>query len=120
MGTEPHSSDEPQHDGAAAASRENGAGGAPQGSDTWDDLVLDENFVKGAEVSEPTARTRMLTERWKQDGAPSPQPWRSDEPPAGWIHATSNKQRREKQKKEKPRKKRRGWFRRKKGDSETD
>lgn len=93
MGTEPQSSsDEPKRD-------------------EWDDLVLDENFVQGAEVNEPTARTRMLTERWKND-APDPQPWRSDEPPAGWIHSSSPKQERAKRKA----KRRRGWFRRKRKD----
>ncbi|WP_245246606.1 SGM_3592 family protein [Streptomyces lonarensis] len=98
MGTEPHDRDEPQRD-------------------DWDDLVLDENFVRGAEVNEPTARTRMLTERWKNE-APAPQPWRSDEPPAGWIHSTSPKQ--EKREKREKRKrgggKLRGIFRRRKDD----
>ncbi|MDB1090115.1 hypothetical protein PJ985_21390 [Streptomyces sp. ACA25] len=94
---EPHGKDEPRHD-------------------EWDNFVLDENFVRGAEVSEPTARTRMLTERWRNE-APDPQPWRSDEPPAGWIHSRSSKQR---EKDKKPKKKRRGWFRRKGKKEEGD
>lgn len=94
MGTEPQGEQDPQRD-------------------DWDELVLDEDFVRGAEVSEPTARTRMLNERWKNE-APAPQPWRSDTPPAGWIHSKAPKRRGEKR--EKPR---RGWFRRKgrKGDT---
>jgi hypothetical protein len=83
--------------------------------DLWDDLVLDENFVKGAEVSEPTARTRMLSERWRNQ-APDPQPWRSDEPPAGWIFSGSPK-RREKAA-WKPLKRR--WFRRKGKPGDTE
>lgn len=52
--------------------------------DVWDDLVLDENFIRSAETAEPSARARMLAARWR-DGGPDPQPWRSDEPPAGWF-----------------------------------
>ncbi|MFE0453743.1 hypothetical protein ACFW2D_21070 [Streptomyces sp. NPDC058914] len=51
---------------------------------TWDDLVLDEDFIRAAETSEPSARARMLAARWR-DEEPEPQPWRSDEPPAGWF-----------------------------------
>lgn len=99
MGTEPTGQDEPR------------SGGSPQ-PDEWDGLVLDEDFVRGAEVSEPAARTRMLTARWRRQ-APTPQPWRSDQPPAGWIHGTPGKRR---GRPERPR--RRRWFRRKgKGDS---
>ncbi|MDT0308706.1 hypothetical protein RM780_17305 [Streptomyces sp. DSM 44917] len=80
MSTEPTGQDEPR--------RESGAG--PGGDENWDGLVLDEEFVRGAEVREPAARTRMLSERWKR-GAPAPQPWRSDEPPAGWIHSSGRR-----------------------------
>jgi hypothetical protein len=52
--------------------------------DTWDDLVLDEEFIRTAETSEPSARARMLAARWREE-KPEPQPWRSDEPPAGWF-----------------------------------
>jgi hypothetical protein len=77
--------------------------------DEWDDVVLDEGFIRGAEVREPTARTRMLQERWK-DGGPAPQPWRSDEPPAGWIHSSGRRR-------ERPaRARKRRWFRRKRKD----
>ncbi|MFG2820443.1 hypothetical protein ACGFX4_13535 [Kitasatospora sp. NPDC048365] len=33
--------------------------------DPFDGLVLDESFVRGAAVQEPSARTRMLTARWR-------------------------------------------------------
>ncbi|RKN05809.1 hypothetical protein [Streptomyces radicis] len=87
MGTEPKGQDGPERD-------------------EWDDVVLDESFVRDAEVREPTARTRMLRERWK-DGGPAPQPWRSDDPPAGWIHGGGRRG-------ERPaRRRKRRWFRRK-------
>ncbi|MBL1068067.1 hypothetical protein [Streptomyces sp. 7-21] len=73
--------------------------------DEWDGVVLDEEFVRGADVREPTARTRMLQERWKHE-APAPQPWRSDAPPAGWIHSSP-------QRRSRSGKPRRRWFRRK-------
>ncbi|WP_234314123.1 hypothetical protein [Streptomyces sp. NBRC 109706] len=98
MGTEPSDQDEPR-----------GGDDAPREED-WDNLVLDESFIRGAEVREPTARTRMLRERWK-DGGPSPQPWRSDEPPAGWVHGSGRDKRGKKARKDKPKKRR--WFRRK-------
>ncbi|GAA1906984.1 hypothetical protein GCM10009716_16100 [Streptomyces sodiiphilus] len=104
MGTEPTGQGDPH------------GRGEPR-NDPWDDLVLDESFVKGAEVSEPTARTRMLSERWKNE-APDPQPWRSDEPPAGWIYSQSPKRREKKAKKAKKTGKRR-WFRRKGGKDES-
>ncbi|MEU6462366.1 hypothetical protein [Streptomyces sp. NPDC046976] len=60
-----------------------GGGGEPAG-DAFEGLVLDEDFVRAADASEPSARARMLAARWRT-GAPEPQPWRSDEPPAGWF-----------------------------------
>jgi hypothetical protein len=95
MATEPVGREEPDGDGDG---------------DMWDDVVLDESFVRGAEVREPTARTRMLRERWKNE-TPDPQPWRSDTPPAGWIHDSSTGRR---GRSAKPR--RRRWFRRKGSD----
>ncbi|MGW3568665.1 SGM_3592 family protein [Streptomyces sp. NPDC000941] len=62
-------------------------------SGDWDDVVLDQDFIRGAEVSEPAARTRMLTARWRR-GAPEPQPWRTDEPPAGWFWSKRRRRRR--------------------------
>ncbi|MFF7655384.1 hypothetical protein ACFZCY_37080 [Streptomyces sp. NPDC007983] len=62
--------------------------------DDWDDVVLDEDFVRGAEVTEPAARTRILTARWRRRGAPEPQPWRADEPPAGWFFSKRRRRRR--------------------------
>ncbi|MDL5202571.1 hypothetical protein [Streptomyces sp. ALI-76-A] len=63
----------PEHDDRARA-----------GDEVWDDLVLDEEFIRSADTAEPSARARMLAERWREE-KPEPQPWRSDEPPAGWF-----------------------------------
>jgi hypothetical protein len=71
----------PQHD----ASRRTGG-------DVWDELVLDEAFVRSAENSEPSARARMLAARWRTE-EPEPQPWRSDEPPAGWFFGKARRRR---------------------------
>ncbi|GGN66646.1 hypothetical protein GCM10011579_038250 [Streptomyces albiflavescens] len=60
--------------------------------DVWDDLVLDENFIRSAETTEPSARARMLAARWRE-GGPDPQPWRSDEPPAGWFFSKGRRRR---------------------------
>ncbi|TXJ81998.1 hypothetical protein E2C11_09655 [Streptomyces lavendulae] len=60
-----------------------GGGGEPVG-DAFEGLVLDEDFVRAAEASEPSARARMPAARWRAE-APEPRPWRSDEPPAGWF-----------------------------------
>ncbi|MBU7600776.1 hypothetical protein JGS22_024910 [Streptomyces sp. P38-E01] len=81
MGTEPRDQGDDESSG--------GAGGRGDSAD-WDDLVLDENFIRGAEVSEPAARTRMLQERWRNQ-PPEPQPWRADEPPAGWFFSKSRR-----------------------------
>ncbi|MFJ9816008.1 hypothetical protein ACIRU3_12155 [Streptomyces sp. NPDC101151] len=71
----------PQHD----------ARGGSDG-DVWDELVLDEAFVGAAETSEPSARARMLAARWRAE-EPDPQPWRSDEPPAGWFFSKARRRR---------------------------
>ncbi|PIM70533.1 hypothetical protein CTU88_18395 [Streptomyces sp. JV178] len=68
--------------GAGGASRDESAG--------WDDLVLDEDFIRSAETAEPSARARMLVARWREQ-APDPQPWRSDEPPAGWFFSKARR-----------------------------
>ncbi|MEU0249191.1 hypothetical protein ABZ192_33675 [Streptomyces sp. NPDC006235] len=65
------------------------------GGDAWDDLdgvVLDEEFIRSAGTSEPSARARMLAERWRRE-EPEPQPWRSDEPPAGWFFSKARRRR---------------------------
>ncbi|MEW2161583.1 hypothetical protein AB0912_01095 [Streptomyces sp. NPDC007084] len=67
-----------------------GSGGAADGP--WDELVLDEDFVRAAETREPSARARMLAARWREEG-PEPEPWRSDEPPAGWFFSKGRRRR---------------------------
>ncbi|MFD5820045.1 hypothetical protein [Streptomyces sp. NPDC127038] len=73
--------------GDRAADGPAGAAGEP-----WDDLVLDESFIRSAETTEPSARARMLAARWRE-GGPDPQPWRSDEPPAGWFFSRGRRRR---------------------------
>lgn len=75
----------PQQDGRGQP--EDGAG-----DDAWDGLVLDEEFVRDAGTSEPSARARMLAARWRGE-KPEPQPWRSDEPPAGWFFSKGRRRR---------------------------
>ncbi|MDT0266023.1 hypothetical protein RM844_06915 [Streptomyces sp. DSM 44915] len=106
MGTEPTGQDEPRGDDET-----------PRDED-WDNLVLDESFIRDAEVREPTARTRMLRERWK-DGGPAPQPWRSDEPPAGWVHGSAPGKKKKKSRKDRDKPKKRRWFRRKGKDGDA-
>ncbi|MFF3938712.1 SGM_3592 family protein [Streptomyces phaeofaciens] len=67
-------------------------GRGPSEDETWDDLVLDESFVRAAETAEPSARARMLAARWRAQ-EPEPQPWRSDEPPAGWFFSKARRRR---------------------------
>ncbi|MFB7654146.1 MULTISPECIES: hypothetical protein [unclassified Streptomyces] len=62
------------------------------GDDAWDGLVLDEEFVREAGTFEPSARSRMLAARWRRE-KPEPQPWRSDEPPAGWFFSKGRRRR---------------------------
>ncbi|MEV1079772.1 hypothetical protein AB0I98_16230 [Streptomyces sp. NPDC050211] len=64
--------------------------GQPESGDAWDELVLDDDFIRSAETSEPSARARMLAARWRKE-KPEPQPWRSDEPPAGWFFSKSRR-----------------------------
>ncbi|MGY0492897.1 SGM_3592 family protein [Streptomyces sp. WG-D5] len=63
-----------------------------RGDDAWDDVVLDMDFIRAAETTEPSARARMLARRWRK-GGPEPQPWRSDEPPAGWFFSKARRRR---------------------------
>ncbi|MEU1404210.1 hypothetical protein ABZ471_17880 [Streptomyces sp. NPDC005728] len=70
---------------------QHGAPGRSDG-DVWGELVLDEDFVRAAETSEPSARARMLAARWRTE-QPEPQPWRSDEPPAGWFFGKGRRRR---------------------------
>nr|WP_189219198.1 hypothetical protein [Streptomyces ruber] len=85
-------SEEPKNDARGVSSSESSGGGGGTG-DTWDDVVLDEDFIRSAEASEPSGRARMLTARWRSQ-APEPQPWRSDEPPAGWFFSKARRRKR--------------------------
>jgi hypothetical protein len=69
-----------------------GQSGAGSEDPVWDDLVLDEDFIRSAEASEPSARARMLAARWRSE-EPEPQPWRSDGPPAGWFFSKGRRRR---------------------------
>ncbi|MFG3247932.1 hypothetical protein [Streptomyces sp. NPDC048187] len=69
-----------------------GQSGDRPGGATRDGLVLDESFIREAGVSEPSARARMLAARWRRE-QPEPQPWRSDEPPAGWFFSKVRRRR---------------------------
>jgi hypothetical protein len=66
---------------------------APRDGGDWEDVVLDDAFVRGAQAHEPSGRARMLGARWRRE-APEPQPWRSDEPPAGWFFSRARSKRR--------------------------
>lgn len=70
---------------------EGGDRGGRSGGD-WDDLVLDDAFIRSAETAEPSARARMLAARWRKE-KPEPRPWRSDEPPAGWFFSKGRRRR---------------------------
>ncbi|MEU1591921.1 hypothetical protein ABZ468_03430 [Streptomyces sp. NPDC005708] len=72
---------------AAQAPDGNGAGEA---GDIFDGVVFDEDFVRSAPTTEPSGRARMLAARWR-DQAPDPQPWRSDQPPAGWFFSKARR-----------------------------
>lgn len=89
--------EDPAGSGSGSGSRSGaGAGAGDRGEDgAWDDVVLDDDFIRSAEAAEPSARARMLSARWR-DRAPEPQPWRSDEPPAGWFFSRRRKRRRRK------------------------
>ncbi|MFE9392849.1 hypothetical protein [Streptomyces sp. NPDC006784] len=50
-----------------------------------------EAFIRAADVTEPAARTRELAARWDREGYPEREPWRSDEPPAGWFWSRSRR-----------------------------
>ncbi|MEY2244055.1 hypothetical protein AB8A21_14190 [Streptomyces sp. BF23-18] len=84
--------EEPGGGGREQAGDGSGDGPGDTAGKPWDDLVLDENFVRSAETTEPSARARMLAARWRESG-PDPQPWRSDEPPAGWFFSKGRRRR---------------------------
>ncbi|MCT9141700.1 SGM_3592 family protein [Streptomyces violarus] len=79
-------------DGGQAGSEPGAGSGSGSGGDAWDDLVLDDDFIRSAGTSEPSARARMLAEKWRRE-EPEPQPWRSDEPPAGWFFSKVRRRR---------------------------
>ncbi|MYW14270.1 hypothetical protein GT039_01365 [Streptomyces sp. SID2955] len=61
-------------------------------ADEWDGIVLDEEFIRSAGSREPSARARMLAARWRAE-EPQLEPWRSDEPPAGWFFSKARRRR---------------------------
>ncbi|MEU3849131.1 hypothetical protein [Streptomyces sp. NPDC029554] len=71
---------------------DSGRPGSGSGDDAWGEVVLDDDFIRSAETSEPSARARMLAARWRRE-EPEPQPWRSDEPPAGWFFSKARRRR---------------------------
>ena len=76
-----------------------GNGDEQESGQNWEEeFLFDENFIRGAEVKEPAARTRMLRERWRQS-PPEPQPWRADAPPAGWFFSKSRRRARKRRRK---------------------
>ncbi|MER5716640.1 hypothetical protein [Streptomyces sp. NPDC002132] len=84
-----HGSRERGERGPADGSADGPAGGGTSDA-AWDGLVLDDEFIRAAERSEPSARARMLAARWRAE-QPEPQPWRSDEPPAGWFFSKARR-----------------------------
>ncbi|MFC8453039.1 hypothetical protein [Kitasatospora sp. NPDC057223] len=58
-------------------------GSEPGGTDPFENLVLDEEFVRGATVKEQSGRTRMLTARWKHQPPVDPGGRRSVPGPRG-------------------------------------
>ena len=58
-------------------------GSEPDGTDPFENLVLDEEFIKGATVKEQSGRTRMLTARWKRQPPVDPGGRRSVPEPRG-------------------------------------
>ncbi|MDQ0775870.1 hypothetical protein QF026_004336 [Streptomyces aurantiacus] len=79
-------------DGHSADGHGPGEGRGEATGEVWDDLVLDDDFIRSADTAEPSARARMLAARWRE-GGPDPQPWRSDEPPAGWFFSKARRRR---------------------------
>ncbi|MFJ4816749.1 hypothetical protein [Streptomyces sp. NPDC088801] len=69
-----------------------GPGSRGEAPDDLDGVVLDEDFIRSAGTSEPSARARMLAAKWRRE-EPQPQPWRSDEPPAGWFFSKVRRRR---------------------------
>ncbi|MFF8292731.1 hypothetical protein ACF068_26335 [Streptomyces sp. NPDC016309] len=67
--------------------------------DDWDDIELDTDFIRSAGTTEPSARARMLAARWR-GRPPEPQPWRADEPPAGWFFGRTRRRERRRQRKD--------------------
>ncbi|MFJ7340646.1 hypothetical protein ACIQU3_10180 [Streptomyces sp. NPDC101110] len=71
---------------------QSGSGSGDGARDDLDGVELDEDFIRSAGVSEPSARARMLAAKWRRE-EPEPQPWRSDEPPAGWFFSKARRRR---------------------------
>jgi hypothetical protein len=64
-----------------------GSSESGKGSDDPFDIVLDEDFIRGATAKEASARTRELSARWAKE-PPKPTAWRGDGPdPLAHRHA---------------------------------
>lgn len=65
-------------------------------ADDWDDLVLDEDFIRSAGTNEPSARARMLAARWRREapsrspGAPTSRPRGGSSASAGGVGAAAS------------------------------
>ncbi|KAA0933674.1 SGM_3592 family protein [Streptomyces apricus] len=82
----------PRSDGQGPGDGDGGANRGEGAGEAWDEPVLDDDFIRSAGTAEPSARARMLAARWR-DGGPEPQPWRADEPPAGWFFSKARRRR---------------------------
>ncbi|MEW2219488.1 hypothetical protein AB0939_09315 [Streptomyces sp. NPDC006990] len=83
---ERHEEPEPGESGSSEA-----VGSIELSSEEAESVELGEAFIRAADVTEPAARTRELAARWDREGYPEREPWRSDEPPAGWFWSRSRR-----------------------------
>ncbi|WP_431983285.1 hypothetical protein [Streptomyces qinglanensis] len=96
---EPEPSEEPERYGADEEAGESeepeGLGRTGLTDEEVESVEFGEAFIRAADVTEPAARTRELAARWDREGYPEREPWRSDEPPAGWFWSRSRRSDRE-------------------------
>ncbi|MFI7245964.1 SGM_3592 family protein [Streptomyces qinglanensis] len=96
---EPEPSERPEQYGADEEAGESeqpeGLGRTELTNEEVESVEFGEAFIRAADVTEPAARTRELAARWDREGYPEREPWRSDEPPAGWFWSRSRRSGRE-------------------------